>query len=272
MEHQRFSNELYEMPSEDICPIYFRVSDTAHLPTYPMHWHEKIEIQYIIEGTNIACCQNEIVEATEDSFYIVNSTEIHQSIGGKRRHALIQFSPSVFRKNNIVIKRLVRDPYLSEIINKMIDEYYKNNEFSDFVIQGYAHLLIMHLYRNHSYKTIDYNHYAQNQVTLKESIKYIQDNYTKNISLQEVADMANVSKYHFCSIFKEFTGHTFKEYHNRIRINKAIELLGTTDMSITEIAFLCGFNDSNYFSRKFHQITGKTPIATRNEFSNNKAP
>lgn len=272
MNYQKITDELYEIPSEDVSPIFFRVKEKASTPTYRMHWHEKIEIQYIIEGTNIARCKNDIVEANQDSFYIINSSEIHQSIGGKRRHALIQFSPSLFRKNNIVLKRLVRDPYLTEIINKMIDEYYKNDEFSKFIIQGYAHLLIMHLYRNHSYKTIDYGHYAQSQAILKKCIKYIQDNYIKDISLQEIADMANVSKYHFCSIFKEFTGHTFKEYHNRIRINRAIELLGTTNISITEIAFLCGFNDSNYFSRKFHQITGKTPIAVRNDFLNDKTP
>lgn len=74
-----------------------------------------------------------------------------------------------------------------------------------------------------------------------------------------------MSKYHFCNAFKEFTGQTFKEYHNRIRIDKAIELLHSTEIPITEIAFLCGFNDSNYFSRKFHQITGKTPLAVREE-------
>lgn len=230
-----------------------------------MHWHEKIEIQYIIEGTNIAQCQNEIIEAPQDSFYTINSSEMHQSIGGVRRHALIQFSPSLFKKNNIIIKRLVRDPYLSEIVNKMIEEYYKNDEFSKYIIQGYGHLLIMHLYRNHSYKTINYDHYTQNYALLNEAIKYIQDNYTKNITLQELADIANVSKYYFCNVFKEFTDQTFKEYLNSIRINKAIELLSTTDIPITEIAFLCGFNDSNYFSRKFHQITGKTPLITREE-------
>lgn len=260
------SNILHEIPSEDIYPIYFRVSNTAHSPTYPMHWHEKIEIQYIIEGTNIACCQNDIIEATEDSFYTINSSEIHQSIGGVRRHAIIQFSPSLFKKNNIIIKRLVRDQYLSEIMHKMIDEYYNNDEFSQHIIQGYAHLLIMHMYRNHSYKNIDYNHYAQNQAILKEPIKYIQDHYTQNITLQELATMANVSKYYFCNIFKEFTGQTFKDYLNHLRINKAIELLSTTDIPVTEIAFLCGFNDSNYFSRKFHQITGKTPLKTREDF------
>ena len=255
--------ELREIPYTFNDNIRFFVKDKATVPTYHMHWHENIEIQYIIEGTNIARCENDIIEASEDSFYIINSGELHQSIGGKRRHALIQFSPALFEKQNIVLKRLVRDPYLSDIVHKMIDEYYRNDEFSKFNIQGYSYLLITHLYRNHSYKTVDYDSYSQKQITLNKCIKYIHDNYKEDISLETVAAMANISKYHFCNIFKEFTGHTFKEYHNRLRISKAIELLSNTNIPITEIAFLCGFNDSNYFSRKFHQITGKTPLAAR---------
>lgn len=264
--------ELYENLPQNTESILFRVSEQCSAPTYGMHWHENIEIQYIMEGVNIARCGNEVVEANEDSFYIINSTELHQSIGGKRRHSLIQFSPSLFGKNNIILKRLVRDPYLSEIMQKMIDEYYKDDDFSKFNIQGYAYLLITHLYRNYAYKTIPSRTYSDNSeklASLNKCIKYIHDNYNKDISLEYVANMANVSKYHFCNMFKEFTGQTFKEYHNNLRISKAIELLGTTDIPATEIAFLCGFNDSNYFSRKFRQATGKTPHSVREESKKN---
>ncbi len=56
--------------------------------------------------------------------------------------------------------------------------------------------------------------------------------------------------YHFCHIFEAYTGKTFKEYLNNVRIDKAEELLMTTDDTVSEIAFICGFNDSNYLSRK----------------------
>lgn len=265
MKRQNPPVELYEAIHKNAQDIKLRVKGKSAPPTFRMHWHEDIEIQYIIEGTNIAQCENEIVTATEDSFYIINSAEIHQSIGGNRRHAYIQFSPSLFGKENIILKRLVRDPYLSEIMQKILHERNNNDEFSHINIQGYAYLLIAHLYKNHAYKIIDEDDYSKKQAKLNSCIGYIYENYNKNISLEELAKIANVSKYHFCNIFKEFTGQTFKDYHNRIRIGKAIELLNTTDISITEIAFLCGFNDSNYFSRKFHQITGKTPLALRQE-------
>lgn len=268
MNQRKPSSELYENLQKSIYTIRFRVKPNMAPPTFRMHWHEDIEIQYIIEGTNIARCDNDIVEATEDSFFIINSAEIHQSIGGNRRHACIQFSPSLFGKNNIILKRIVRDPYLSELMKKMLIEHDKNDEFSKINIQGYAHLLIAHLYKNHAYKIIDDNDlsiHSRKQVILNNCIMYIYDNYDKLISLEELATIADVNKYYFCSIFKEFTGKTFKEYQNNIRVTKAIELLATTDLPVTEIGFLCGFNDSNYFSRKFRQITGKTPSVTRDE-------
>lgn len=260
--------ELYENFPTNTDTVYFSVKDKLAPPSYPLHWHEYIEITYIIEGTNVAKCENDIVEVKEDDFLIVNSNELHQNIGGKRRYAFLLVHPDFFNKNEIILKRTVRDSYLSELINKMIIEHNKKDEFSRFNIQGYAYLLIAHLYRNHAYKFIDrkaYINYSKKQINVNKCMKFIYDNYNKNISLEYVANMVNVSKYHFCNIFKEFTGQTFKEYQNGIRINKAIELLGTSDMSVTEIAFLCGFNDSNYFTRKFHQITGKTPHVAREE-------
>lgn len=267
--------DLYENVQKNTNDIRITVKKTIAAPTYRMHWHEDVEIQYIIEGNNIARCNNDIVEAPEDSFYIINSAEIHQSIGGKRRHACIQFSPSLFGKENIILNRIVCDPHLSEIMQKILTEYEKNDEFSQINIQGYLHLLIAHLYKNHAYKTIDkraLSNLLKKQASLNDCIKYIYNNYNKVITLEELAAIANVSKYHFCNLFKELTGKTFKEFQNYIRINKAYELLATTDIPITEIAFLCGFNDSNYFSRKFRQITGKTPVTTRAEFKDTLLP
>ncbi len=268
MKNPKHDIGLYENVNKQYATINFIVKPNMAPPTFRMHWHEEIEIQYIIEGHNIARCDSDIVEVSQDGFYVINSAEIHQSIGGNRRHATIQFSPSLFGKNNVILKRVIYDPYLSELVKKMLIEYEKSDEFSQINIQGYAYLLIAHLYKNHAYKTIDehtYDSYSERRARINKCIKYMHDNYNKDISLSTLAAMASVSKYHFCNMFKDFTGQTFKEYQNNIRISKAVELLSTTDIPITEIAFLCGFNDSNYFTRKFHQIVGKTPLAARED-------
>ena len=62
---------------------------------------------------------------------------------------------------------------------------------------------------------------------------------------------------------KEVTEKTAKEYILSLRIEKAVELLDSTEMTITEICYCCGFSDPNYFTRMFKQITGKLPSKIR---------
>ncbi|MBQ9915390.1 MAG: helix-turn-helix transcriptional regulator, partial [Clostridia bacterium] len=83
------------------------------------------------------------------------------------------------------------------------------------------------------------------------------------ICLDEIAEMLYVNKYYFCHLFKNETGKTLKEYVNELRTNKAADLLATTDMSMTEIAGLCGFNDANYYARMFKRLRGVSPTEYR---------
>jgi two-component system response regulator YesN len=88
---------------------------------------------------------------------------------------------------------------------------------------------------------------------------YIRENYAKDISLDDVSKAVNISPYYFSKIFKEGTGEGFVEYLTNIRIEKAKELLCTTEYSMREICSMCGYSDPNYFSRSFKKKIGVTP-------------
>ncbi|EMS34911.1 Transcriptional regulator, AraC family [Mariniradius saccharolyticus AK6] len=81
----------------------------------------------------------------------------------------------------------------------------------------------------------------------------------RNVQLQEVADVAIMSKEAFCRFFKERTGKTFTEFLNQIRIQQACQLLLETDLSISQIAFQVGFQNLSYFNRTFRKLGGSTP-------------
>lgn len=89
--------------------------------------------------------------------------------------------------------------------------------------------------------------------------KYIKNNYSRDISLEDVSRAVNISPYYFSKIFKEDTGENFIEYLTNIRIEKAKELLETTDYSMKEICAEIGYSDPNYFSRSFKKNVGVTP-------------
>ena len=94
---------------------------------------------------------------------------------------------------------------------------------------------------------------------IEMSEEYIRNNFHRDISLDEVSRVTNVSPYYFSRIFKEGTGKTFIEYVTGIRIEKAKELLDTTEYSMKEICTMCGYSDPNYFSRSFKKRVGVTP-------------
>lgn len=94
---------------------------------------------------------------------------------------------------------------------------------------------------------------------IETSKNYIKNNFNKDISLDEVSRAVNISPYYFSKIFKEGTGRNFIEYLTNIRIEKAKELLSTTEYSMKEICTMCGYSDPNYFSRSFKKNVGVTP-------------
>ncbi len=99
---------------------------------------------------------------------------------------------------------------------------------------------------------------------IEMSRTYIKNNFNKDISLDDVSRAANISPYYFSKIFKEGTGENFIEYLTNIRIDKAKELLSTTELSMKEICSMCGYSDPNYFSRSFKKNVGVTPTEYKN--------
>ncbi|MDE7178323.1 MAG: response regulator [Lachnospiraceae bacterium] len=88
---------------------------------------------------------------------------------------------------------------------------------------------------------------------------YIRSNYSRDISLDEVSQVVNISPYYFSKIFKEDVGEGFVEYLTGLRMDRARELLNTTEYSMKEICSMVGYADPNYFSRIFKKNVGVTP-------------
>mgnify|MGYP002627315470 CR=1 FL=1 len=91
------------------------------------------------------------------------------------------------------------------------------------------------------------------------AIDFISRKYKENITLEEIAESANVSKYYFWRLFRKVTGATVFEYLDNIRIVRVHDLLLNTDMTIEEIAGETGFAASANLTRKFRKVYGMPP-------------
>jgi AraC-like DNA-binding protein len=96
-----------------------------------------------------------------------------------------------------------------------------------------------------------------------ESITYINENYAEDITAEQAAEKVNMSYSYFAKSFKAATGRTFTEYLNITRINEAEQMLINTDLSVSEIATRCGYNNISYFISLYKKHKGITPLSER---------
>jgi YesN/AraC family two-component response regulator len=95
---------------------------------------------------------------------------------------------------------------------------------------------------------------------------FIETNYTKDISLQDIAAAMGYSDAYFCKLFKQCFDKNFITYLNDFRTQKAIELLGDVTVSIKDVSYKTGYRDANYFARIFKRNTGLTPSEYREKY------
>ena len=98
---------------------------------------------------------------------------------------------------------------------------------------------------------------------MKEACDYIQSNYQKDISLDEISRVLDLSPYYFSKLFKETVGQSFVEYLTSLRIQEAKKLLNDNRLGMKEICQKVGYRDPNYFSRIFKKCVGITPTEYR---------
>ena len=180
---------------------------------------------------------------------------------------------------------------IDEITNELIQNYKLNKEVAIKIMDNYKEIIIAKLKRDYSNYLIDYSTYDLNtfdemdikyklnrlfeKITeekygnldriVKDSLRYIRDNYTKQISLQDVADEMEMSPTYISRVFNKQLKKSFTDIINEYRVEKAKELI-KTGMSLKEVTYQTGFRSQSYFTQIFKKITGVSPRDFQNLF------
>ncbi|WP_294204927.1 AraC family transcriptional regulator [uncultured Chryseobacterium sp.] len=114
-------------------------------------------------------------------------------------------------------------------------------------------------------------YYLQTQVEDNDRINvifnYVKDHFREQMTLEEIADLANMKVPSFCRYFKKITNKTFTQFVNEYRITHSLKLLAEQPLSITEVCFESGFNNFSYFNKTFKEYVKKSPSQYRKEFN-----
>ncbi|MDR2765660.1 MAG: AraC family transcriptional regulator [Tannerella sp.] len=254
----------------------FRFKSFRPFETFGPHRHERIEINYVKKGSCIIRLEDESVGFKENEIMIILSNEQHFFEAGPKGATLMQleFLPDIFsrfdleeqgaltkltavtvfsEKNRLI--KIVNNVRIMRAVQRIVNELDDKNKYYHYlVIMYYAELLIL-IYRHmdETWLPICSNEF------IKKAIAHIRANYREDISIADVAGWAGIGERYLRKLFARHLNLSPVDFLNQIRLNKAIELLRNTEMSVKEVCFACGFKSPQYFSIVFKQQMGITP-------------
>ncbi|WP_071393022.1 AraC family transcriptional regulator [Bacillus tuaregi] len=251
---------------------------------FPMHRHNYIEINYVLNGKLKQKVGNERICLQQGELILLNQHIYHEIEASAEEDIIINFiiQPQFFEfiftflsSDNMISNFLINSIYnhtqngqylyfaisevkeIQDIIIKMIEEIRNSSLLSDSFIKLYTGLLVVELIK-HSNKLKQNEENPAHQYIMVETMKYIDVHY-QTASLYELAEKLHQPHYALSKQIKSSTSYTFKELIQEKRLSQAKQLLLGTEMPITEIVERVGYDNISYFYRIFKNKFGVTP-------------
>lgn len=153
----------------------------------------------------------------------------------------------------------------------MVSDAFLSPEYLDALEAVKKSFTLDELYQNAEGLIVQVTHdnfptaYSGNSAIVKKAVEHICENFAQDLTLSSLAACINVNQSYLSSLLKRETGFTFSQYLTNIRLNKSLQLLADTHLSITTISMMCGFSNQSYYIKTFKEHYHKTPGQYRRE-------
>ena len=244
------------------------------------HWHRSIEIFAVFEGTLAFFINEEEYPLGSGEFILLNSNEIHSiSSPEANRTIVLQIPMNVLRNvetgGGLILfthspKR--QDSKIMELIGSMYQELQERGSEYEWKVQSDFFMLVYLLltkYRKREILPEEIRHYRKLN-RLSTITGYIRENYTKELTLEMVADRFGYSPSYLSRMFRKYAQTNYKTYLQNVRIEYGFQELANTDHTIGEIALNNGFPNQKAFTREFKKKYGILPSEYRRGQKNAK--
>lgn len=283
--HLLKKQDFFEDPT---LPLQVYIRDPQ--PEFPMHSHGFDELVIILKGTAMHVIDGQEFPVKAGDVFVIAQNHEHQyqELHGLALanilfdpealkmdqwdirtlpgfHALFSLEPAFRTQHNFKSRLQLSERQLNRV-NEMTHDLTRETEARSPGYRVMAKGLFMQLAVSlaRAYSTTP-NQESIDLLRIGDAIAHIETHYAGKITLSELAEKSHLSQRHFTRIFQECIGHSPIDHLMHVRCQKAADLLKGTDRTITDIAFECGFSDSNYFTRCFRKVRAQTP----NQFRRN---
>lgn len=256
---------------------FYHVTPNHSRYNMPYHWHTECEIIRILEGEFILFIDEDKIVARKNDLLFIHGGIFHGGLPKNCIYECIVFDMKLLLKDNHACTKQIYDiinhnkviaPKLPSNIKdlntcctSLFESMRLKNIGYEFITQGSLYYLIGAILENKLYMKND-NHTKKTKerfLQFKNVITLIENEYQNPLTLEDLSRASGMSPKYFCRFFHEMSHKTPIEYLNYYRIEIACEQLLATELSITEIALNCGFNDVSYFIKTFKKYKGLTP-------------
>lgn len=264
--------------------LELKVDGTNTLLKNFIHFHECFEIVFYIKSQNKAYINDIAYDINSNDILIIPPRQIHSiqySPGIPYMRYVLYFSRSFIQNElnaigcsdilnyfeTVPYKKISLTPASINCFSQLFHLFYQQrkiveslNELSSApILKAYTTTLLIEIYEQ--FKCFNVSHSAQTEHApiTEKIIKYINEHYSENITLDSFENKFFVSKYYICRLFHENMGVSVIEYLQYKRIIEAQKLLDDIDRPIMDICFDCGFNNIQHFYRVFKKISQLTP-------------
>jgi len=235
------------------------------------HWHENIEMIYIVKGEANVSIDGEFRYAKEGDLVVVNSSCMHRlyPIDSIVEYYVLIASTKMCAEIDINTKSqflhpLIVDEGARKRAEAVISAFISEESYSMAQTKAEFISLLVYLYRNFSSdesKSTRY-HISASKHIAQEAMEFIHMHYTEDITTSTLAKELAVSVNYLCRCFNACTGFTVIDHLNYVRCTAAKTMLSTTDYSVSEVCTAVGYNNLSYFGRQYKKFFGISPSKT----------
>lgn len=251
----------------------------ASVREYPLHWHNSVEIIYVLKGMVNISIDTDNYSIFENEIEIINTNESHRIHSDEDNLVLI------FHIDSSFLEKYYKDIYniffytntskedsqegeeyliLKKLLAEILCEMVQRQEDYDEEIESIVIKLLFHIINNFHYLISGEGDLSKEQFDRYHRIsKYIFSNYNNNITLQDIAKKEFLSPDYLSHDFKNATGYSFTDLLNLTRVEEAMKLLLDSNMSLTEISEEVGFSHTRYLNKHFKNYYHLTPLQFR---------